>query len=121
MYHTFTDMPVWQKANKKAVEVYHVTADFPSSEDYGLTSQIRRASNSVSANIAEAFGRRTKKDKANFYVFARGSAFETQSHLCYAKDVGYIDGNKRDELVEKYNELIHDINKIISSLSRSWE
>ncbi len=109
-------MPVWQKSNSNAVDVFHVSSKFPRSEDYGLTSQLRRASNSVSGNIAEAFGRRTKKDKANFYVFARGSAYETQSHLLYGRDVGYIEKEKIDELLEKYNKLIFEINKIISVL-----
>ncbi|WP_291857702.1 four helix bundle protein [Marinilabilia sp.] len=116
MYDSFQDMPVWKNSNSNAVDVFQVSSKFPRSEDYGLTSQIRRASNSVSGNIAEAFGRRTKKDKANFYVFARGSAFETQSHLLYGRDVGYIDSEKTDELLDKYNKLIFEINKIISAL-----
>jgi len=116
MYESFQDMPVWKNSNSNAVDVFHVSSKFPRSEDYGLTSQMRRASNSVSGNIAEAFGRRTKKDKANFYVFARGSAFETQSHILYGRDVGYIGTEKTDELLDKYNKLIFEINKIISAL-----
>jgi len=53
----FIEMPVWQKAHKLVLDVYQLTASFPRDEVYGLTSQIRRASLSVSANIAEAFGR----------------------------------------------------------------
>jgi four helix bundle protein len=110
-------MPVWQQANYIAVEIFKLTVSFPRAEDYGLTSQIRRASNSVSANIAEAFGRRTKKDKGMFYVFSRGSAFETQSHIFYANDVGYIEKDTANKLIAKYNDLIYELNKIISSLS----
>ncbi len=76
-------MPVWQHGHQLAVEVFQLTIDLPRSEDYSLTSQLRRSSSSVSANIAEAFGRKTKKDKSNFYIIARGSAFETQNHIIY--------------------------------------
>lgn len=57
-------MPVGQKSHELSIQVFNLTIDLPKSEDYGLTSQIRRSANSVSANIAEGFGRRTKK-KAN--------------------------------------------------------
>ena len=50
-------MPVWQKAHQLSIEIFKITANLPRSEDYGLTSQIRRSSNSVPANIAEGFGR----------------------------------------------------------------
>lgn len=56
MYRSFTEMPVWQKAHILSVEISHLTNDLPRSEDYGLTSQLRRLSNGVSACIAEGFG-----------------------------------------------------------------
>ena len=74
-------MPVWQKAHNLAIEVFKLTIRLPRSEDYGLTSQIRKSSNGVPACIAEGFGRSTKKDKSNFYIIARGSSFETQNHF----------------------------------------
>lgn len=77
MYKNFTDMPVWKNAHSLSIEVYKLSVGLPRSEDYSFTSQIRRAASSVPANISEAFGRKTKKDKANFYVCARGSAYET--------------------------------------------
>lgn len=75
MYKHFTEMEVWQTASQLSVDIYHLTKGLPRSEDYGLTSQIRRSANSIAANIAEGFGRKTPKDKSNFYVFARGSVF----------------------------------------------
>ena len=62
-------MPVWQKAMELATEIFTLTIDFPKSEDYGLTSQIRRSATSVHANLAEGFGRNTNKDKADFFDF----------------------------------------------------
>lgn len=109
-------MSVWQKANKLAVEIFKLSSVLPRSEDYGLTSQVRRSANSVSANIAEAFGRNTPKDKRHFYIIARGSVFETQSHLQYAKDVNYIDTITVQNLDERYSSLIFELNKIIKTL-----
>lgn len=109
-------MPVWQNALHLSNDIFHLTRNLPRSEDYGLISQIRRSSNSVSGNIAEAFGRKTKKDKSHLYIIARGSAFETQSHLLYGKKVGYFDEKETEILIEKYSDLLHELNKILKSL-----
>ena len=90
MYKSFKDMPVWESAHNLSIDIFNLTVNLPRSEDYSLTSQIRRASSSVPANIAEAFGRKTNKDKAKFYIIARGSGYETQNHLIYGKGVGYF-------------------------------
>jgi four helix bundle protein len=116
MYKTFKDMPVWKATLEMSFEIFKITAPFPRSEDYGLTSQIRRSANSVSGNIAEGFGRKTSKDKANFYIIARGSVFETQSHLIYASKVGYTATEITQELLNKYDQIIYELNKILKSL-----
>lgn len=116
MMRSFKDMEVWQKANELAIEVFKLTIPLPRSEDYALTSQTRRSSNSVSGNIAEGFGRRTKKDKSYFYTIARGSAFETQSHLEYGKGVGYFTEEDTSRLFSEYEDLIHQLNKIMKAL-----
>jgi four helix bundle protein len=118
MYKNFQEMPVWQLAFRLSEDVFAISSKLPRSEDYGLTSQIRRSSNSVSANIAEGFGRRGNKEKSHFYIIARGSAFETQNHLIYGNSVGYFKSEKTKELTEKYNKMIHDLNKIIKSISQ---
>lgn len=118
MYKSFTDMEVWQVASKLSVEVFQLTSTLPRSEDYGLTSQIRRSANSISANIAEGFGRKTAKDKSNFYVFARGSVFETQNHIIYGQKVGYFELTFTDQILKHYSNLAFDLNKIIKSLSQ---
>ncbi len=110
-------MPVWQKAHKLAIEVFQLTVGLPRSEDYGLTSQIRRSSNSVPGNIAEGFGRSTNKDKSYFYIIARGSSYETQNHLLYGKDVNYFNDLIVKRLFHEYSEMIFELNKIISSFS----
>jgi len=117
MYKSFSEMPVWQNAHNLAVDVFKITINLPRSEDYSLTSQIRRASSSVPANISEAFGRKTNKDKSNFYIISRGSGFETQNHLIYGMSVGYFEKEIVTSLLKRYDDLIFEINKILRSLS----
>ena len=116
-YKSFTEMPGWQKAHSLAIEVFKLTIDLPRSEDYGLTSQIRKSSNGVPACIAEGFGRSTKKDKSNFYIIARGSSFETQNHLLYGNKADYFEDEITKRLLKEYDGLIYELNKIIKSLS----
>ncbi len=116
MYKSFTEMPVWQKAHKLAIEVFKLTIGLPRSEDYGLTSQIRRSSNSAPANIAEGFGRKTIKDKAHFYTIARGTSFETQNHLLYGNNAGYFENEITKQLFDKYSDLIFELNKLLTAL-----
>ena len=92
--------------------VFLMTSELPKSEDYGLTSQLRRASVSISANIAEAFGRSGNKDKAKFYDYSKGSAFETISLMYYGLKVGYFDSVKVEKCIELTREIIHEINKV---------
>ena len=115
-YKSFRDMPVWQEAMNLAVEIFQLTENLPKCEDYGLTSQIRRSSGSVHGNIAEGFGRKTANDKSHFYIISRGSCYETQSHLIYGDRVKYFDKQITSELLERYTNLIHELNKILKSL-----
>ncbi len=116
MYKSFREMPVWQKAMELSVQVFKLSCVLPRSEDYGLTSQLRRAANSVSANIAEGFGRNTNKDKNNFYIISHGSAFETQNHLIYGIEIGYFEKNIVEQFLANYDELIYELNKLLKSL-----
>jgi len=118
MIKSFREMSVWQHSYELSTDIFNLTNDLPRSEDYALTSQIRRSSNSVSANIAEAFGRRTSKDKIYFYTVSRGSAYETQNHLLYGNGVEYFDRSTINVLVNRYDKLIHELNKITNKLER---
>ncbi len=116
MYRSFKEMPIWQDAMRIAEAIFHVSKEFPKNEDYGLTAQLRRSALSVCANIAEAFGRNHTRDKISFYIIARGSLTETQSHLEYAVRVGYLTETKGTELDQRLSSLHHDLNKIIASI-----
>lgn len=88
---SFTDLRDWREAHVLAVNIYKVTQNFPKNEVFGLTTQIRRASVSVTSNIAEGFGRRSQADRLRFYDMARASLAEVQSQLLIARDVDYMD------------------------------
>lgn len=118
-YKSFKDMNIWQESMDIAVEIFKLTENLPRKEDYEFTSQIRRSALSISANIAEAFGRNHKFDKLNFYYFSRGSIAETQSHLEYGKRVGYINEVTFKNVDEKLNDIYKKINSLIKSLKET--
>jgi four helix bundle protein len=89
------------------------TDNFPSSEQFGLTNQLRRASSSISANIAEGFGRRTKNDKLHFYTIAYGSLLEVKSFLYLAQKLGYL--NDISSLILNTADLQKLLNAFIAS------
>ncbi len=101
----FKKIMVWQKAHALTLRVYQVTASFPKDELYGLTSQIRRASASMPANIAEGCGRDTQTELARFVHIASGSASELEYHLLLARDLGFIDTPTHSELDANINEI----------------
>lgn len=112
-------MPVWLEAMEVAERVFAATDKLPRKEDYGFTSQIRRAALSISANIAEAFGRYHTLDKIHFYYVARGSLTETQSHFEYGRRVGYLKPKSVEELSNRLSSIHADLNKLIAALRRS--
>ena len=119
MYKSFKEMPIWQEAMDIAIMVFNISECLPKKEDYGLTSQIRRATVSVSSNIAEGFGRYHKKDKINFYYYSRGSIYETQSLLDYGLRVKYFNSEDVSSLDSRLNALAESLNKVIKSLNNS--
>jgi four helix bundle protein len=81
---------VWQKANELALQVYAATRSFPADELYGMTSQLRRAALSVSLNIAEGYGRQTRKELGQFLRIASGSLAEVECLLDFSHQLGYL-------------------------------
>lgn len=114
MFKDFTEMPVWQKAMEIAVECFFLSERLPRKEDYGLTSQLRRSAESILAYIAEAFGRRSNKDKD----ISRSEAFETKNHLIYGNKVQYFTDEERQKLIQELDVVIYELNKIINYLNR---
>jgi four helix bundle protein len=104
---TFQDLLVWQKAHQFVLGVYALTAAFPKQETYGLSLQMRRASVSIPANIAEGFRRRGKPEKARFMNIAEGSVEECRYFLILVKDLGYGDTERLASLLEEVSRLLN--------------
>lgn len=103
----FEDMKVWQDAQDLAVIIYKTTEKFPAQEQYALTSQIRRSASSVSANIAEGFGRSTDKDRAHFYHIALGSLLETKNFVYLSAKLDYVEQKQVDRIIVNIDS-VHD-------------
>lgn len=97
---TFTDLKVWQEAHKLVLTIYKVTKEFPDEEKFGLTSQMRRCAVSITSNIAEGFGRPSYPDKIRFYYNAHGSLIELKNQILVSRDVGFMKGERLNEIVE---------------------
>ena len=110
----FRDLDVWRKAHSATLAVYRATADFPKEELYGLTSQMRRCSASIPANIAEGCGRRGNGEFHRFLTIAMGSASELEYHLLLPHDLGFLSQDKFGVLTPQ----VQEIKKMLASLIR---
>jgi len=115
---SYQDLKVWQHGIGIAVDCYRVTSTFPKEELYGLVSQIRRASSSVPANIAEGHGRGSTKEYAQFLRTARGSLYELETHLILSRRIGFISDESIQPLFSKIDELgrmLNALHKVIQA------
>ncbi len=101
----FRELRVWQKAHQLTLAVYRATVAYPRDELYGLTSQTRRASVSIAANIAEGCARATDADYARFMHYAVSSASELEYHLMLGHDLGYLDSPTHQPLASQVVEV----------------
>jgi four helix bundle protein len=113
-------LEVWRRAKDFALRIYReVIPLLPAEEKWGLAQQLRRSSESISANLAEGYGRRYYQDNIRFYYNARGSLEETLSHLVFVYEVGYLPANLYQSFEQEGEELTRMINGYIAYLSRS--
>lgn len=105
MAYTFRNIKVWQKAHEMVLKIYKITKDFPSSEKYGLTAQLRRSAASVATNIVEGYKRRSDKEFAHFLNMADTSLEETKYHLLLAHDLKYLNKNDYEKLFVLVDEV----------------
>jgi len=103
---SFQDLIVWQKAHAFVLAVYVLTRSFPREELYGLTSQLRRAAVSISANIAEGFKKKSRVDKARFFNIAQGSAEECKYYLILTQDLKYGNTATLTKQLEEVTKLL---------------
>ena len=114
---SFQELIVWQKAHQLSLSIYKFTDNFPKSEIYGLTLQLRRAAVSIPANIAEGFKKKTKPDKARFMNIAQGSLEECRYYLILAKDLGYGDTEALVSQIEEVSKILESYSSVILSSS----
>lgn len=97
----FRNFTVWKKAHELTLKFYRITmAEFPKDERFGLTSQVRRCSASIGANIAEGCGRQGNGEFHRFLQIALGSANELEYHLLLARDLGYLSDSHHEAIAE---------------------
>lgn len=112
----FRDLVVWQKAHQLVLAVYGRTANFPSDERFGLTSQIRRSSYSIPCNIAEGCGRHGNSEFHRFLQMAMGSASELEYQLLLAHDLKYLSSSDYDSLSQSVIEIKRMLGSLISKV-----
>jgi four helix bundle protein len=103
---SFTDLFVWQKAHQLTLHIYRDTERFPKSETFGLTSQLRRSSVSIAANVAEGFKRSGRTEKARFFNIAQASLEETRYYLILANDLAYTETKSLMALLDEVGRLL---------------
>jgi len=109
----YKDLQVWERAHRLTLAVYKITVVFPKEERYGLTSQIRRASASIAANLAEGCGRRSDAEMTRYVQIAMGSGAELSYHFLLAKDLGLMQSAEYEVL----NADVSEIMRMLSALS----
>ncbi len=110
--YSFEKLLVWQKAKDLAKTIYQVTKDFPSDERFGFTSQMRRSSVSVPANLAEGSGRKTKKDKAHYSTQAYSSLMELLNHTIITYELEFISKDQYHEVRKQIQEVGHLLSRL---------
>jgi four helix bundle protein len=112
MIRSYKDLIVWQRGMDLVEAVYLITRKLPASEQWGLTSQMRRAAVSVPANIAEGYGRQATGEYRHHLSIARASLLELETHVLLCKRVGYFTDQESKPMLRE----IDDISKMLASL-----
>lgn len=113
------EIEIWQEANALVIDIYKLTVKREFSKDFVLRDQIRKSGISIPSNIAEGFGRQSKKEFIKFLYYAKGSALELKTQINLARRLGYISQKEFLETEEKIEKIINKIGKLIGYLKRT--
>ena len=116
--NNFRELKVWQKARVHTKNSYAILKKFPPEELYGLTSQIKRATISITSNIAEGSGRNTDVDFSRFLDIALGSCFEVDSQYILSLDLGFINETDYQEINSEITEIERMLIGLINSIRK---
>jgi len=111
---SYKELVVWQKVMELVKEIFNLTEKFPKSELYGLVSQMRRASVAIPSNIAEGYGRRSRKEYRQFYSIAYGSALELETQLILSKGLNLA----LERNFQKSEALLSEVLKMLNSMTK---
>lgn len=112
---SYKELIVWQKSISLVKEIFYLTSKFPKSEIYGLVSQMRRAAVAIPSNIAEGYGRKSKKEYSQFYSISYGSALELETQLILSRELRLIS----EELFNNTEPLLTEILKMLNTMTRN--
>lgn len=115
---SFEELLVWQKAHAFVLNVYRLSSNFPKSEQFGLTSQFRRACISIPANIAEGYKKKGKPDKLRFFNIAQGSIEECRYYIILSKDLKYIRDIDAQEITKELIETSVLLNSYCNAIAQ---
>ena len=113
--YSFEKLEKWRISKDFVSDIYRITTCFPKEELFGLTSQLRRAAVSVSANLAEGSSRTSTKDQARFTVLSYSSALEVLNHIIIAKDLGYLSTEEYLSMRKKLEKITNMLNALSKS------
>jgi len=116
MIKSYKDLIVWQSSVNLVESIYRITKKFPSSEKFGLISQMQRASVSVPSNIAEGYGRQSTGSYIQFLSIARGSLFELETQIELCIRINYIEKQESVKLFEQITEISKMLTSLISKI-----
>ena len=116
----FRSLVAWQEAHKLTLDIYQVTRLFPTEEKFGIVSQLRRASSSVGANLAEGYSRKTHRDQNYFYTLAKSSLAEVDNFLELAHDLTYLSDKDYTRLTNHLNRAAFLIYRLIKQKKASF-
>jgi four helix bundle protein len=114
---THKNLDVWQRSVLFVTAVYKLTQKFPQSEQYGLTSQIRRAAVSIPSNIAEGAARRTKPEFRRFLFIALGSTAELETQILISNNLNYLANADQEQLMEELNTISRMLQGLIKTIA----
>lgn len=115
---SFEKMDVWIQAKELTIQIYALTRNYPNDEQFGLVSQMRRASGSVCCNLAEGSARKTKNDQAHFYTMAYGSLMEVLNLCSISLDLNNLPDLEYQRIRKRIETISHKIYLLKTSVQR---
>jgi len=113
---TYRDLNIWKKGIEIVKNVYEITRKLPKIEEYALNIQMRKAAISIPSNISEGFRRYHNKEYRQFLYISLGSCAELETQITIAKELGYIEGSKEEEMLEEIDHVCRMIMSLIKKL-----